>query len=235
MRTIVMLFGLFCLVLLGAPAFGQEAPTPTAEEFRQQAETLKLIADAKAQLAALEAAKVAEPVHVNSPRRHHVYVDACGVQILNQPANGRHTERMMAQSNDCARTQVAQTDADTRRVEVLDRGDQGDTMTAAMAAAIVDSKGAANTYADTQNGQYATGAAAVQAARGFNSFDGSSFNGWVEGQAWANQLLNGSAPAPAPVVTNQAPAPKKVVTVPSTPTPSAKDKADKALADALKE
>ena len=233
MRTIMMILSLFCLVLLGAPAFGQEAPTPTAEELRQQAETLKLIADAKAQLAALEAAKVAEPVHVNSPRRHHVYVDACGVQILNQPANGRHTERMMAQSNDCARTQLA-------ALEAEDRGQQGDTMTQAMAAAIVSTNGSANTYADTQSGQFATGQAATYAAMA----DSSLGLGMVPGEsvAWglsrvhalsALQALEvqntGAAVQPAPV--SKTPSAPRSAPQPTPPV----DKAAQAKSDLFKE
>ena len=229
MRTIAMLFSLFCFLALGSSAHAQVAQ-PTVAEL--QAQILEMQAD----VARVQAAQpVAQKVNVNSPRRAHYYVDACGVQVLNQPLNGGHTEDMMKLSNNCARTQVAQTDANSRGQMAIDEGAQGVTMTDAMAAAIVSTGGSVNTYADTRKGEFATGAAAIEAARGFGDFDGSTFNGWVGGQAYANALLNGSVPVPMPVVTNPAPATKKTTTAPTTPIPTAKEKADKALTDALKE
>lgn len=193
MRTIFLFVSL--AIAFTSNAMAQQGSDPAMEELDAYANDLTVeVAPVNVDVVPN---KVAQPTNINSPRRAHYYVDACGVQVLNQPMNGRHTERMMAQSNDCARTQVAQSDAETRRAQIDNEGVQGHALANALSTAIVSSNGASNTYANTKNGEFATGVAAVKAAEGFSAFDPNDYNSWVEAQAWADQLLN---PQPQVVV-----------------------------------
>ncbi len=141
------------------------------------------------------------------PRRHHVWFSACdrALEILDQPMNGNHAEDLLALANECLKTGVA-------GIEVKSRAVQGETMIAALAEVVKvplvatqtvtqDNNVVARTstqatpavYVDTREGVYATGPAATQAARGFGGGGLNSFNGWVEAQSWANQVLSGGS------------------------------------------
>lgn len=173
--------------------------------------------------------KVAQKTNVNSPRRHHVYVDACGVEILNQPANGRHTERMMAQNAECLR--IA-----NEKTEIDNRGTQGLALANALSTAINTTSGAANIYANTHEGKFASGEAAGYAAMA----DGDNAAGLIPGDAfgWAASRVNALASVqalqmqgqqPVPVATTSSTRPPKIAPEPA-PTREERAKADIAAA-----